>query len=191
MMKMKYLNKLNERLDYSNIESDGYTDDNMKNDITDSYVNEIERGTKSKVLSVEGEVTESDSYIELSMDNGDTINLEYLYHPFSPKLTLSVFSEDGGKIGEKSYGTFSGNKDDSKYYDDVENDVYNMVKDIYDEFYQHPTHYISFPEESSNTFTHRYFFKNNPVNGGEVTFPSKEAAEEWLNSLKIRISEDY
>lgn len=188
---MKHLKKFNESIDYSNVHPGNLPDEQMTRDVVDHYIAQIERATKSKVVSVEGDANESDADLRFVLDNGHQIEAEYIFHPFSGKTIVKVQDENSETIGEKSYGSLSGNKTESKY--DKEDDVHDMIKDIYDEAdpqEQEPSHYISFPKEHFGTEGYYYEFQNHPVNGGEVYFDSEQDAQNWLDSLKINILKD-
>lgn len=191
-MKVKSFNKFNENSNDGfnyDVETTRYSDEQTTKEAVNYYKIEVERATNSKVISIEGESGESDSDLVFKLDSGYKVELEYIFHPFSPKMTITVYDERNNFVGRNTHGTLTGNPSYSGF-EGIEDDTYQMIKDIYDKNVEkEPTHYISIPKESYGSEGFSYDFQHHPVNGLDIYFHSEEDAKSWLDSLKIHIFE--
>jgi hypothetical protein len=158
-----------------------WANNDLTRSVVDGYMHQIERATKIKVTSVEGEANESDSDLSFGLEDGNIIDVKYVYHPYKGKMSVTLRTSNYDRLGEKSYSEDSG----SEYYG--EDDVYRMVKDLYmenDLIEINYTHQITLPKELfSNDPYHAYDSDEN--DNHYVYFESEEAAQQWIKSLRI------
>jgi len=183
-MKIKKWNNFNEELKYvvGNNGSDEdidvfsgdpkWSDDEITRSVVDGYIDQIERATGAKVTSVEGEANESDSKLYFELDDDNSINITYVYHPFSGKMTVDVLD-----VGTKSYGGKGVVKKDDKY--NVPDDVYLMIKDIYAENgLDEPSHKIDLPKELFGNDPYFEYRSDEQTDQTTVYFESEKAAQD-------------
>jgi hypothetical protein len=175
------------------LEPERHTDPEMQKSIADSYIEQIERATGSKVALAEGSVSETDCDLYFDLEDGASIGIEVIYAPYGGLTKVSV--SDRSSRYEKSFGKisrFGGNEyGKDKHYEDMEEPIYHMVRDIYREngMAEIPyTHEIRLPEELFGNDP--YFHYDSDEKGRHsVYFESEEAAKAWIASLKISASE--
>jgi hypothetical protein len=155
-----------------------YASEQITRSVVDGYIHKVESATGDKVVSVEGYADETDSNLSFELDSRLYIDIEYIFHPYRSKIHVTVSDENHSVIER-----VSGN--------DTDNDVHDMIKDIYikhglkDINY---THEIRLPQELfSNDPYFTYDSLEDEQDRKVVSFESEEAAQAWINSLKIDI----
>ena len=187
-----YESWLKESVSYD-IEPDKYTDTEMQRSIADSYIDQIERATKSTVTLVEGSVSETDCDLYFELEDGVGITIEVIYDPSGGLTKVSI--NNGSISVEKSFGKIerygSNQYGKNKEYEDKENLIYHMVKDMYKEnglIEVNYTHEIRLPRELFSNDPYFHYDSDERNDQHIVYFESEEAAEAWINSLKIVVS---
>ena len=194
MRKIKaYKSWLNEDVNYD-LDPEEYTSPEMQKSIVKDYVYQIERATKSKVTLVEGKVSETDCDLIIELEDGVSISIEVIYDPSGGLTKVSV--NEGSNRYEKSFGRIqrygSNQYGKNKEYEDMEDSVYHMIKDIYREnglIEVSYTHEIKLPQELYSNDPYFHYDSDESNDQHIVYFESEEAAQAWINSLKVVIND--
>lgn len=173
-------------VDYSQVDP-GETDDDMMVSAVKQYHGEIDRGLEgtAKVVKVQGFADETDSDLEFTLSDGNTVDVVYKFHPWRSRMTVTVQDEHGKVVGERSYRI--GEPDEEKYVHDAgETGVDRMVKEIYtEEGLIEPVMFeIALPKEIWGNGI--YYDINPETDQHHVGFESEEDAQKWIDSLSVR-----
>lgn len=189
-----YKSWINEDVNYD-LEPEEYTSQEMQKSIVKHYVDQIERATKSKVTLVEGKVSETDSDLYFELEDGVSINIEVIYDMPSGGLT-KVFVNERGNRYEKSFGSArkygSNEYGKNKEYEDMEEPIYHIINDIYREnelIEINYTHEIRLPQELFGNDPYFHYDSDESNDQHIVYFENEEAAQAWINSLKVVITD--
>jgi len=173
-----------------NLDDDKYTSNEQQKSIVDYYISDIERATGTKVVTVEGSVSETDCDLYFELEDGISVDIEVIYAPYGG-LT-KVFINDGNNRYERSFGSIerygSNEYGKNKEYEDMDNPIYHMVNDMYREYglieisY---THKIRLPRELFGNSPYFHYDSDEEKDQHVVYFENEEAAQAWINSLKI------
>ena len=188
-----YSSWINEGVNY-NLDPDEYTSVEMQESIVDHYIEQIERATKSKVTIAEGSVSETDSDLYFELEDGVSINIEVIYDMPSGGLTKVSINHESNRY-EKSFGSTrrygSTEYGKNREYENMEDPIYHMVNDMYKEnglIEISYTHEIRLPEEFFSNDPYFHYDSDESNDQHIVYFESEEAAQNWINSLKISIT---
>ena len=190
---ISYSSWINEGVSYD-LTPDDYTSQKMQKSIVDLYIEQIERATKSKVIMVEGSVSETDCDLYFELEEGVSIKIEVIYDMPSGGLT-KVSINHGSNRYEKSFGSAriygSSVYGKDKEYENIDDPVYHMINDMYKEnelIEISYTHEIRLPEELFSNDPYFHYDSDESNDQYIVYFESEEAAQNWINSLKISIT---
>lgn len=177
------------------LQSDDYIGKEEQENITNGYIDQIERATGSKVKEVGGTVSESDCDLWFYLEDDIEIRVNYKYHPNGGLMKVMV--GDQGNEVERSYGKANkwGNEYETGKNPEYEGlntgeDVYKMVKDMYRELGLgeiNYTHEINLPRELFGNDPYFSYDSDEKTDQIYVSFESEEAAKSWIESLKIQI----
>lgn len=165
-----------------------FADEHMTRSSVDRYIDQIERATKETVVGVSGESDETDSDLTFKISDSNTINIHHIYHPHNSKILISI--RNGNNTWEKSYIT---NSDNNNFDYSGEDGEHDMIKDIYtengliEEEYDEPTHEIKLPQELFGNDPYFSYDSDERNDQKMVSFESEEAAQMWIDSLKITV----
>jgi hypothetical protein len=188
-----YESWIKESISYD-IDPDKYTDPEIQRSIADNYIDQIERATKSSVKLVEGSLSETDCDLYFELEDGVSVTIEVIYAPYGGLTKVSI--NDGTNRYEKSFGKIerygSNEYGKNKEYEDVDDPIYHMVNDLYREhglIEISYTHEIKLPKELFSNDPYFHYDSDDKGDQHVVYFESEEAAQAWINSLKIYITE--
>lgn len=179
------IRRFNENVIYS-LTYDSYTKKEEAEEYANIYIRQIERATKAKVLEVDGKISETDVDISIKLDDETTIDIVSDYTPYDPYFKVSAY-KNNQLIGEKSYGKGIYSVGKNNEYKEYEEDVYQMVRDIYLEnglIETKPTHKIDLPQELFHNDPY-FEYQTNDDDTITVYFEGEEAAEDWIKRLKV------
>ena len=189
---MSYGSWINEGVNYD-LDPDKYTSVDMQKNIANYYINKIERATKSKVTLVEGSLSETDCDLYFELDSGVSVSIEIVYAPYGGLTKVSI--NDGSNRSEKSFGKIEkyGNNvyGKNKEYENMDDPIYHMVNDMYREnglIEISYTHEIRLPKELFSNDPYFHYDSDESSDQHIVYFENEEAAQNWINSLKISIT---
>jgi len=168
-----------------------FADEQITRDIVKSYIDQVERATNANVIEVQGECTESDSDLKFKLDDNNTIEVTYEFHPFTPKTTVKVDGFDSKSFGKGNKSSYDYDEKESKY--DRDDGVHDMVRDIYMDnniLEIEPTHKIDLPDELFGNDPYFFYDSDEQTDKRSVYFESEEAAQAWIKMLRISINSD-
>jgi hypothetical protein len=184
-----YKDSLNEgfnEVDYSDVDS-GESDEHIRDSSVSQYHKEIDdalSGEGIKVVKVYGFADETDSDLEFVLSDGNSVEVTYVFHPYSGKMKVTAHEAGHKKLGERGY---TDNEDTGGYRLDAgETGVGKMIREIYTEAgLLDPVKFvIRFPKE---VWGNGIYYDNNPENGNNVVgFENEEDAKSWIEALAVQ-----